>query len=236
MKNISLTLLFVAFYLISHAQHFKLEQSYIVSKAGDTTRVNIKKETDNKVTYVRIGETYAWTVKKEELKAWKNNEWWSVEIPRNSAGRYEVVGVVQAPGISKADLYTRAKLWFVNNYKDAKEVLEMDDKESGLLQGTGFTQMNTINAQMWHTVQVEIKDNKFRYTIRNFDIKTPSYTIGTSYIAAAEYTLESRLDNEDDPRKELSRKIKTEVIEFINAEVLSLTEKLTAAASSAGDW
>ena len=51
--------------------------------------------------------------------------------------------VVQAPGVSQAELYARAKLWFAGTFKSAKDVEQADEKEAGVVQGTGWQDIYT---------------------------------------------------------------------------------------------
>ena len=37
-------------------------------------------------------------------------------------------GVIQVDSVDKSTLYTRAKKWFIDNYKSAKDVIQLDDK------------------------------------------------------------------------------------------------------------
>jgi hypothetical protein len=77
--------------------------------------------------------------------------------------------VVEISG-SQAELYARAREWFVHAYTNADDVIQMDEKESGQIIGKGkfsvYLSMNTRYIR--HTVTIQVKDNKYRYTITNF--------------------------------------------------------------------
>ena len=52
-------------------------------------------------------------------------------------------GVVQVPGVTQAEMYSRAREWFAVTFGSAKAVLEMDDRTAGKLIGRengGFLQ------------------------------------------------------------------------------------------------
>ena len=57
-------------------------------------------------------------------------------------------GVVQLDSSIKADdIFNRAKIWFVDNYKSANDVLQMEDKASGILPGK---ELLIIHIQLEH--------------------------------------------------------------------------------------
>lgn len=83
--------------------------------------------------------------------------------------KFTYAEVIEEPG-TKADLYARAREWFVHAYKSADDVIQLDDKENGQIIGKGkfsvYLSMNTRYVR--HTVTIEIKDNKYRYIITSF--------------------------------------------------------------------
>jgi hypothetical protein len=86
---------------------------------------------------------------------------------------YTYQEVVEVEGVSKDDLYTRARTWFVKEYKSANAVLQMDDKEAGTLMGKGFFKVMFQGAlrDVYHTVQIDVKDDRYRYSINAFKLK-----------------------------------------------------------------
>lgn len=89
--------------------------------------------------------------------------------------KYQYREVLKAEA-SKDDLYSRARQWFVVNYKDASEVLQIQDKESGLLVGKGFLTVNFQGGQrkVYHTITIECKEGRYRLTITDFTLKFSS--------------------------------------------------------------
>ena len=84
--------------------------------------------------------------------------------------------VVEVPGISKNDLYTRAQTWFAKTYGSSKSVLEIQDKENGKLLGKGLTDVSFRNPPLGaryggivrYTISILVKDGKYKYTISDF--------------------------------------------------------------------
>lgn len=103
---------------------------------------------------------------------------WQNPLPIDSASqRVSFTGVVQVPGATKAELYSRAREWFANNFGSSKAVLEMDDREIGKLIGRAYEPfgweanvMVTLPSRLWRTIKVEVKDGRYRYTITNFNM------------------------------------------------------------------
>lgn len=81
-------------------------------------------------------------------------------------------------GATKADLYSKSKIWFINSFTSAKEVLQLEDEKSGQLIGKGnFKYLYTIlmTSAEWicsFSVQIDCRDNKAR--IKIYDISSRS--------------------------------------------------------------
>lgn len=93
-------------------------------------------------------------------------------------GKVNYNDVVLVDSCSKDRLYLKAKHWFIDSYRSAKDVIQLDDKENGELIGKGFFETywqilfyagQQIN--VWYTVKIQMKENKFRYEITDFRIK-----------------------------------------------------------------
>jgi hypothetical protein len=99
-------------------------------------------------------------------------------MPIDTATRkYQYREVVMVSGSSTKDqLFDKARQWFVSNYKDASEVLQVQDKESGTLVGKGIFTVNFQGGQrkVFHTVSIDCKDGKYRVTITDFMLKFSS--------------------------------------------------------------
>ena len=85
--------------------------------------------------------------------------------------------VVQVLGASQAELYTRAKLWFASNFKSAKAVVQADEKEAGVVQGSAFQNISIMalgmpsHIRLWYTVKMALKDGRYKYEITDFQVQ-----------------------------------------------------------------
>ena len=85
-------------------------------------------------------------------------------------------GVVQVEGATAAQLYARGKLWFAEAFIDSKNVLEVEDKETGVLVGKGtipyepnvFISSGVIRGHIGFTVKILVKDGRYKYTLTDF--------------------------------------------------------------------
>lgn len=90
--------------------------------------------------------------------------------------------IVNAPGLTKEQIYIETKIWIAENFHSSKEVIEVDSRGDGLIIGNGVmnypcTGMDCFGRdghQVPFTMKIEIKDEKFKATFSNIRIKLPS--------------------------------------------------------------
>jgi len=72
---------------------------------------------------------------------------------------------------SKDDIFHNARKWFVNNFPKEKSVLQMEDKEDGIMMGKAqylysfSSGVKSVYVTMYFTLNLEIKDGKYRIQI-----------------------------------------------------------------------
>ena len=75
--------------------------------------------------------------------------------------------VAEYPEVSSTELYVSASLWMVDTFKSSDSVLELEDKDAGILKGkftlTAPQFLGTIYFD--NIVTIEVKDGKARLTI-----------------------------------------------------------------------
>ncbi|RPJ58303.1 MAG: DUF4468 domain-containing protein [Dehalococcoidia bacterium] len=69
-------------------------------------------------------------------------------------------------------LYKNAKKWIIDQFKSGKDVIQSEDKEQLYIIGKGFFQHNlchmllfTSECKYWFTVNIEVKDGRYKYTV-----------------------------------------------------------------------
>ncbi len=82
--------------------------------------------------------------------------------------------IVDVPGTSKDVLFKETKIWFVNTFKDSREVIKSEDKDAGEILGTGRTTIilngtGLLNKmELVFNIRVSLKQDKYR--IQMYDI------------------------------------------------------------------
>lgn len=94
-------------------------------------------------------------------------------------GNISIVNVIECPGMSKDQIYIQANSWFVNTFNSGKSVIQLNDKDMGVIlakgnlpniaQQIGFAISYNISADV--IFRIDIKDAKARLimTIQNYD-------------------------------------------------------------------
>lgn len=129
---------------------------------------------------------------------------------------YEYTDTVTA---TKSELYTKAKNWFVNTFKDAKEVIQIDEKEAGQIIGKGnlvFYYTYLMQAQKVRcnfTTRVDLKDNKYRIQLYNFDLSELEATMPLKKLI-------------EDPTRALSRRVLPKIDEESKAIIESFKKAM----------
>jgi hypothetical protein len=99
-------------------------------------------------------------------------------------GSYEYQSVITLDSTYKKDaLYKNAKLYFVDNFKSAKDVIQYDEREQGKVIGKGvmmfddwhniFTVTDKFEWTVSYSTEITCKDGKYRY--RLYDINIHQY-------------------------------------------------------------
>ena len=89
--------------------------------------------------------------------------------------------VVDAPGFTKDQLFEASKVWIAQNFRSAKAVLEYENKAEGKIIGNGIINypcdgIECLGKSDWSahfTMQVDIKDQKFKLAFSNLRISWP---------------------------------------------------------------
>ncbi|MGJ1329368.1 DUF4468 domain-containing protein [Sphingobacterium multivorum] len=89
-------------------------------------------------------------------------------------GVIEYKEVVEVPKSSKKDIFLKTQIFFANTFRSAKNVIDLNDPESGIIIGSGNfiihpTYLGIPQDELIRfTIKVECKDDRYRYTINSF--------------------------------------------------------------------
>jgi hypothetical protein len=90
------------------------------------------------------------------------------ELPKDESGNLYYNEVVQIAGKDRESLYLVAKQFFVDAFKSANDVVQFEDKATGVITGKGFSNVSVkimgisnVN-QMWFTLKIQCKDGRYK--------------------------------------------------------------------------
>ena len=95
----------------------------------------------------------------------------------------EKINTVELP---KEEVFRRARRWWVNHYRSAKDVFQIVDKETGEIVGKGYSKVYIENLDnkgrkislpyslnVYHTISCDVKDDECEISIYGFVVEQP---------------------------------------------------------------
>lgn len=164
----------------------------------------------------------------------QTEELYQRDLPLNENGIIELTSVFDAPEKSKNDLYILLKSWIAEKYVSANKVIQVDDKEAGLIIVKGIFQYDDwITYSQHHMLKFQIKDNKFRVTLTNIVL---SYVFsGTKVENNIEKTIVDELYKSNGKPNKGSRLHKEKLVQFWD-DLNSDLKKETSRSKTDNDW
>jgi hypothetical protein len=101
-----------------------------------------------------------------------------------AAKQSAIEDIVNIPGKEKNEIYTASKIWIAETFNSAKAVIEIDDKEMGLIIGNGTIKFPCDSEQtclmrssynLRFTMRVDIKNQKIKTTFSNLRMVSTYY-------------------------------------------------------------
>lgn len=141
--------------------------------------------------------------------------------------------VIQLQGVSKDEIYKRAKHWFINTYSSGKDVIQLDDKENGEIIGKGcfkaFWMISFYagqNVNVWKTIKIQIKNDRFRYEITDFRMKNYYLPSQNASVTDVGIPLEEWNKGHDSNNKRFYPKINNQIIALISSLEKAMKNKI----------
>lgn len=160
-------------------------------------------------------------------------------------GKVVYEGIIEVPGKSKDEIYKNLRQWFVDYFKNAKAVIQNEDKEVGRISGKGIVPIYwkfSIGSGMYPnqmTIQLDVKDSKYKYKIYDMLLSTQAeYLRGFNVILSArEFTPEDLIGNLTGARnKVLTKAASRNTLEAIDKNTKEVISSLNKAAKSQSDF
>lgn len=97
-------------------------------------------------------------------------------------GRINFSEVVTVEDANKGELYARAKLWFANSFDSSNHVIQLDDKDNGIVLGKGkISEKNSGGKKTWEfTVKIQLKEGRYKADIYDIYYKFEKDLSGVS--------------------------------------------------------
>lgn len=78
--------------------------------------------------------------------------------------------IISDSTMSSSEIYTNVKIFITENYKSANDVIQMDDKNAGIIIVKGLFDLSELGAKVliYHTAKFFIKDGKLKIEFSNF--------------------------------------------------------------------
>lgn len=159
----------------------------------------------------------------------QTDNWWS-PIEFNSEGLVEFQKTYDLEDKSQTELYAITKSWLAEMFKNSKNVIEVDEKESGIVSGNGTNSFTIGNIALGYTTEYlyftfkcQMKDGRFRLTLNNFQLENKY--VGR-FGAEGQFTADAIKKNGE--IKDYPKTVKGEVLGIYGIFVDSLEKKLLA--------
>lgn len=90
--------------------------------------------------------------------------------------------IVTVDSASKNDLFIKARQWVNETFKSSKDVLQINDKETGELSGKGIMPVivhmkylgdRTYTFEANFAINIWVKDGRYKYEFKNFNVYFP---------------------------------------------------------------
>jgi hypothetical protein len=167
------------------------------------------------------------------------------ELPTDENGKINFNEVIAIDSVTAGEFYLRAKRFFVDTFKSANDVIQMDDKESSIIIGKGYSDIYIKIAgpptalQMWYSIRIQGRDGRYKYEIYDITFKSYSSLYAPGSTAPAEQAFEKSAyyKNNGEPRA-VSERYKIEMLKAIQnlTNSIKTAMKVPTTTKSKNDW
>lgn len=148
--------------------------------------------------------------------------------------------------ITKDELFSRARAWFVDYYKDANTVLQVSDREEGELIGAPMFNfeynafLSAFIAHVSYRVSVQVKDGRYRVKIYQLNNAEITQVAGSHRLAGYGELTTTFVDGKSGIGTNMNEKKYGELLVQTNQMAkdifISLYTKMKEPVSIEGDW
>lgn len=164
------------------------------------------------------------------------------DLPFESDGTLVFTDVVSVDGLSDEQLHINAKQFFAEAFKSANDVIQMDDKEAGVIIGKGLSRISIVvmgqgnTFPMHYTIKIQSRDGRYKYTISNIY----THASATDFTRAQDVPIESwfskdRYFKDNGKPRDINSKYKEELLRVVNELVRDIIERMKSTSNTKGD-
>ncbi|MBL7734098.1 MAG: DUF4468 domain-containing protein [Chitinophagaceae bacterium] len=105
--------------------------------------------------------------------------------------------IIEAPGVSQSDLFTRGRQWFNEFFRNSKYVIQIADKETGEIAGKGamritayyleYSKLGNVFISNF-SINIYVKNGRYKYVLKEFSITYDDGTVLFSPLTSSETT------------------------------------------------
>lgn len=94
-------------------------------------------------------------------------------LPKDENGKVHFAKTIEVSNLSQEQIYSKSKVFFSTNFNTVKDVIELDDKENGIIIGRAYTIINiqydkyTRPIPLTFLIKIESKKNICKVDIYN---------------------------------------------------------------------
>ncbi|WP_346320781.1 DUF4468 domain-containing protein [Chitinophaga sp. YIM B06452] len=163
-------------------------------------------------------------------------------LPANN-GIVTYSDVIKIDSAKLEELYRRARRWFVEHYKSANNVIQLDDKQNGEIIGKGIikshwdpTALSVVPVDINHTVKVQFKDGRYRYEVTNINLSIYNKGYYSSTINVSPSTTHMVVEDFVKSKKKRDKRMLYYVDRDINRLIVSLKTAMLVPSPQTEEW
>lgn len=108
------------------------------------------------------------------------------KMPFNEEGVVVFSKIANAPNCSASDIYNAAKLYIVETFRSANDVIQLSDSDNHLIVGKGFNYVSSddllsSSGYLYFTIKIQCKDGRFKIEVYQLMLKLPKFSIYAEY-------------------------------------------------------
>ena len=118
--------------------------------------------------------------------------------------------VLSAPGMTRAQIFDKARQWFSTNFVSGKDVVDLSDKASGTIIGKGYASMGGMIVKELIEFQMRVDTKDGRYKVSTTLVRHVNED--TSSIYTASYVTKTRIASGNKKIKDLIESLHEHII------------------------